>query len=49
MYSYPDFLKIHIINYLGNPRENKDSTSDPNKTLFVSKLSFSAREKHLKR
>lgn len=35
--------------YLGKPKENPDATMDPSKTLFIARLSYTAREKHLKR
>ena len=43
MYKYKLFL------IKGKTNESKDITSDPSKTLFISRLSYTAREKHLKR
>ena len=35
--------------YIGKPKQNPDATMDPARTLFITRLSYTAREKHLKR
>ena len=37
------------LTHLGKPKTNPEATMDPTRTLFIARLSYTAREKHLKR